>query len=200
MNFRLTYEGPLMGNGSADHKHQIRRVFHKQLKRLWEIYPPLAEWNRSDILQHPALKRRSDVLGDNYTRCGYRFVPIACDPNDPNRPYDPPPIVSLDVLFLRSGPPGGLLKGADIDNRLKTLFDALRMPASSQELGKYIAPEDGENPFYVLMDDDRLVGNVSVATDMLLEPTPGAVPHDKTDARLIVSVSIRSPHGVVPLP
>lgn len=200
MDFRLTYEGPLRGNGSADHKHEIRKVFHKQLKRLWEIYPSLVQWNDDTILQHPGLKRRSDVLGDSYARCGYRFVPLACDPQDQNRPHDLPPLVSLDVLFLRSGPPGGILKSADIDNRLKTLFDALRMPTHLQELGQYTTPAEGEDPFFVLMEDDRLVSNVSVVTDMLLEPTQGAELYDKNDARLIVAISVRSVHGVVPLP
>jgi hypothetical protein len=49
MEFRLTYEGPLLAtqrdpvtgqaDKRADHKHDIRRQFHVQLKRLWEITP-----------------------------------------------------------------------------------------------------------------------------------------------------------------
>jgi hypothetical protein len=45
MRFRLTYEGPLrptqgeprenQGNPLAEHKHEIRRYFHGQLKQLW---------------------------------------------------------------------------------------------------------------------------------------------------------------------
>ena len=46
MKFRLTYEGELRAtqrdptpdqtNPLARHKHMVRRVFHKQLKHLWE--------------------------------------------------------------------------------------------------------------------------------------------------------------------
>src|SRR6266849_6098917 len=38
---------------------------------------------------------------------------------------------SLDILFLRREEPGSLiLQGGDIDNRIKTLFDALKMPTA----------------------------------------------------------------------
>ena|ERR1700720_2532445 len=43
MEFRLTYEGLLLGasgnNKRAKHKHEIRKVFHKQLRRIFEIHP-----------------------------------------------------------------------------------------------------------------------------------------------------------------
>ena len=41
---------------------------------------------------------------------------------------------ALDILMLRKGPPGRVR--TDIDNRLKTLFDALRMARSPEELGE----------------------------------------------------------------
>lgn len=51
MQFRLTYEGlllatqrdPLTGQQDrrADHKHDIRKIFHQQMKLLWEITPLL---------------------------------------------------------------------------------------------------------------------------------------------------------------
>jgi hypothetical protein len=34
----------------------------------------------------------------------------------------------LNILFLRADIPGKVVQSGDIDNRLKTLFDALRMP------------------------------------------------------------------------
>jgi hypothetical protein len=40
MRFHLTYEGSLHGSSTksprARHKQEIRKVFHRQLKRLWE--------------------------------------------------------------------------------------------------------------------------------------------------------------------
>ena len=61
-------------------------------------------------------------------------------------------ICKLDILMLRKGPPGKTLY--DIDNRLKTIFDALRMAQNSQELGHSTSagkqePESEERPFYV---------------------------------------------------
>src|SRR3990170_447020 len=45
MEFRLTYEGQLLGasrsNTRAEHKHEIRKVFHRQLRQLWTISPHL---------------------------------------------------------------------------------------------------------------------------------------------------------------
>lgn len=48
LEFKLTYEGRLYGSNSkgdtrAAHKHEIRRVFHPQLKRLWKLTPQLSE-------------------------------------------------------------------------------------------------------------------------------------------------------------
>ena len=44
MKFRLTYEGRLESNGSAKHKHEIRKALHPQLKRLWDVEPNLLGW------------------------------------------------------------------------------------------------------------------------------------------------------------
>jgi hypothetical protein len=73
----------------------------------------------------------------------------------------------LDILFLRSDRAGSLIKSGDIDNRLKTLFDALRMPESKAELGGYEKPIDDEDPFFVLLQDDKLITHISVETDVL---------------------------------
>jgi hypothetical protein len=47
MEFRLTYAGPLLAASQHDprtnHKHEIRKRFHPQLKRLWEITPWLKQ-------------------------------------------------------------------------------------------------------------------------------------------------------------
>jgi hypothetical protein len=43
---------------------------------------------------------------------------------------------ALDILFLRRDNPGNLIaSGGDIDNRLKVLFDGLRMPEPMSDLG-----------------------------------------------------------------
>ncbi len=52
-----------------------------------------------------------------------------------------------------------------MDNRIKTLFDGLKMPREAQDLGPYLTPAVGEDPFYCLVEDDRLITSVSVETD-----------------------------------
>jgi hypothetical protein len=43
------------------------------------------------------------------------------------------------MLFLSPGPSGEVVQSGDIDNRIKTVFDA-RMPASEVELGEDTLP------------------------------------------------------------
>ena len=195
MKFRLTYEGELMARGGgASHKHEIRRVFHRQLKRWWDIHPYLSDWQKEGSQKHfanvhtndPAKQKLSHVehLANSYRRGEYRFVPLATEQWQL--------VVSLDILFLRSGRPGDAVRSADLDGRLKTLIDALRLPQQLGELGEYQTPQDGEDPFFCLLEDDKLVGNVSVTTDTLLEPTPRSHGyHDTHDARVIIEVTLK---------
>ena len=184
MEFRLTYDGDLRSGGDASHKHSIRKVFHKQLKQLWQVTPALVEWSNIDPCDG-INKHQSQLLANSYQRCGYRFVPLVIEEYGV--------LVSLDVLFLRPGEPGTIIQAGDIDNRLKVLFDALRMPNNKPELGGYESPDSDEDPFYCLLLDDKLVASVHVVTDTLLQPssTSGG-PHQQTfDCRLVVTVGIR---------
>jgi hypothetical protein len=55
---------------------------------------------------------------------------------------------SLSILFLRHEPQGGIIQSGDLDNRINTLFDALRIPDELQ-IPDDIALEDQPNPFFV---------------------------------------------------
>jgi hypothetical protein len=120
-------------------------------------------------------------LAERFSMNGYRFVPLVTQ--------DLALTCAVHILFLRPEPPGGIVRGGDIDNRIKTLFDGLKMPRLVQDLGDYAAPAANEVPFYCLVEDDALITSLSVETDALLEPvsdTPDAV-----DARLIITVRLR---------
>jgi hypothetical protein len=79
-------------------------------------------------------------------------------------------VAEVAVTMLRPEPPGRLItQGGDIDNRLKTLFDALRMPTISELPASFQAPAGGR-PFFCLLEDDNLITSVSVRTEQLLEP------------------------------
>jgi len=204
VKFRLTYEGPLMSSGNrkgtAAHKHEIRKKFHPQLKQLWQIEP-----NLINFYAHPHYyegDRRNgghrktpvwEAISHAYKRDDYRFVPFA-----PKMIGEFSLLIGVDILLLRQGIPGKILKQGDIDGRLKTLFDALRMPSNQAEFGGYIKPDDDEDPFFVLMEDDNLLNHVSVETDILLQPTPEAKnKFDPNDARVIITVTTR-PYWALP--
>ena len=100
------------------------------------------------------------MLANNFSRCGYNFVPLVTS--------DLALRCDIDILFLRPEGPGMLINSGDIDNRVKTLFDAFRMPNSYAEAGNVPPSGPEENPFYCLLEDDRLVSKVTITTDQLL--------------------------------
>lgn len=207
MRFRLVYQGPLQSkqrdavdgqrDPTAAHTHAIRRQFHAQMKRLWETNKFLSEYRvwRSDFVgPHPLhdgaarwggdpneQEPLADVVADLYRENGYRFLPLVRE--------DWRLLCDLHVLFLRHDIPGGVIHAGDIDNRIKTLLDALRKPDSAAELRGNETPQAGEDPFYVLLEDDKLVTALSVETDTLLTPSPSGQP-DARDVHLVITVSV----------
>jgi hypothetical protein len=186
MQFRLTYEGELLSNGHAQHKHEIRKAFHPQMRRLWDIVPGLKEMRNPvlDLVEvnRPPDRSRVEHLAEEFSRNNYRFVPLVT--RDLGISF-----CGIDILFLRPDSPGNVVKKSDIDNRLKTLFDALRMPEGKAELGGCDVPTSDEIPFFCLLEDDALITKVSVETDFLLQPI--GAEFKKNDARLIITVSLQ---------
>jgi len=184
MELRLTYAGELRSSRSefsnskrAHHVHKIRKCFHKQLKKLWSIHPGLVA----------AAPFAGPIMSEIFTCEGFKFRPMVTKRNGL--------ICKLDILMLRDGKPGQVL--SDIDNRLKTIFDALRMPDGPNELGSrteigQAMPENGEDPFYVLLQDDKLITHASVTTDTMLDPLDGVTPD--LAVRLVLNVTIRPYH------
>lgn len=201
MRFTLTYEGPLSaaGNGAPhkEEKHRIRKALHPQLGQVWRQRPslntyldcyrkrsPTDEWQTSERGRHPSL-----LPTDHYGSLAqgilipfpvqrFTFVPLATKKYD----FD----CDLDILFLRNQPRGMLLDNAgDLDNRLKTLFDALRIPTVSQ-LPNTIEPAEDEDPFFCLLEDDALISRVRVESERLLD-----VHRDANHVRLVIRVDLR---------
>lgn len=189
VEFRLTYEGLLFGPTQKDkraaHKHEVRRVFHRQLKRLWQVNPFLrADWTMlptQDYRRLPAAKPLVEYVAQNNERFGYRFVPLVR--------RDLSLLCSIHILFLRPDQPGDVLKSGDIDNRLKSISDALCMPRHAEQLGPFKTPEADENPFFCLLEDDSVITHLSIETDMLFQPT--GEQFDVNDARLVLTVRIK---------
>jgi hypothetical protein len=196
MQFRLTAEQQIFasqpgqvakrnGDKRADHKHELRQKFHFQLKRLWEITPFLNTGKSSGpalegyaATDLPSLVDR-DRLAAMHSHFGFRFVPLATK--------ELCLLCGLDFLLLRPDPVGEVRSG-DIDNRVKTIIDALCIPDANQRYHQRV--QDAEiNPMYCLLENDRLITKLSVETDHLLERI--SPQWDMSDARAIITVHLR---------
>jgi hypothetical protein len=157
LEFTLYYRGALKSNRGASDKHALRRHFHPQLAALFQ-QPPLASI-RGTILDHEQPDQSANIvqrIGD------FRFAPLICNKLSL--------VAELSITLLRPEPPGALVQSGDIDNRLKTLLDGLKMPRPASSLPADAKPELGEDPFFCLLEDDSLITSLAVSTDRLLEP------------------------------
>ena len=166
MEFRLVYDGrlPSASNSSrVKEKHDIRKSIHQQLVQLTEI--------------RKSVEGRHLITSKRFNLSGFGFVPLVTKAHAV--------FCHLDILFLRSGPPGSHIIGGDLDNRLKTLFDALRVPRNANEVPSGAEPEESEVPFRCLLEDDSLITDHTVTTDRLLLPSA-----NDSHVRLILRVHI----------
>lgn len=174
VKFSLTYDGELL-SGSDKHnrlpnKNRIRFSLCDQLA------PVLMEGDFSrfgfDATTIPDAGRKLVGIG---------FVPILTRTMNAS--------CGLAIKFMRSEQTGHIVHGGDMDNRLKTLFDALRMPENESEVLKELAPErylqkDGLL-CACLLEDDALITDLSVSTARLMTPLP------RGHVRLVIDVEFR---------
>jgi hypothetical protein len=178
LNFILTYDGALPSSGGPNEKQMIRRAFHPQLKVWWE-HGPLAETFKQldktiwQILQFEPLALDS----------GFAFLPVVTKHLEC--------VCELDILLLKPEAPGNFIKNdGDIDNRLKILFDAFRIPRNIKEIPAGDTPQPSETPhFYCLLEDDNLITKTTIAADRLLLPLASS-----HHIRLVINVAIRATH------
>ena len=132
------------------------------------------------VMGETPLARDVTSVSERHSLYGWNFVPLVTQ--------ELSLLCGLDILFLRPDRPGVVLRSGDIDNRLKTLFDALRIPEANES---YHARDRGpdEQPFFCLLEDDKLITKVSVETDQLLQfVTPR---RDMNEVRLVITVTLR---------
>jgi hypothetical protein len=149
-------------------KSRIRAAVHPQIRDFW--------------LSHPSSSFPSSPVTAKFTEKGlpfweyysdqhkvvsaskhiHRFAPLITE-----RVYNG---CSVSVLFLRRDTPNTpLIHQGDLDNRMKVLFDALRMPQKPLEIEDSLQPTD-QNPCFCLVEDDKYIDHVSITTDRLLVP------------------------------
>lgn len=130
MQFTLIYQGDLPPNGSARDKWRIRRHLEPQMRRLWGV-PPF-----DTIAQYkdPACQGTDMYVGKRVD--GVEYIPLISASIFL--------MAELRIRIFSSSMPGGLLHCGDIDNRLKTLLDALSIPNQQQSIPNLTAESDNK--------------------------------------------------------
>src|ERR1019366_5518318 len=159
-------------------KWEIRKQISPQLKQLWESHPALiramaarvmskssaymsADQHHSNpvVYTEPVLRSDQIDLCASITKSGVSFRPLVRDSFALT--------CSLHIIFLRREPVGSVYtvrrSGAgDLDNRIKTVLDALCVPHNDQVMDTSIPH------MYCLLEDDKLVTGLNVETRRLL--------------------------------
>jgi hypothetical protein len=194
VDFDLTYSGRLSGSSNSKpqnkFKNELRNHFHQQLCALSGrpgMYENIcwmteARVKGNVLVEIPSAQKRrrySYMEGHHYvTFHGSRYVPLITRSRGL--------VCHLAITLHRREKPGGIILGADIDNRLKTIFDALRIPHSADEAG---SDTNRPDPFFCVLEDDSLITNLSVNTRELLRP---ATEHENADyAELTIHVAVK---------
>ena len=181
VDFTLKYRGddllPSANKKRRVHEqHKVRLYFHEQLKRIWQtdnrlgfstqlLTQPIKKDGVFDLPRPLANHPQALVpfMFKHQVR-GLWFIPLITAPMEAH--------CHLSIRIGRPMKPGKIIfAGGDLDNRLKVLFDALRMPAKDDEL-----PEDagGEEETFCLLADDDLITKLSIEPHELLTSHPNS--------------------------
>lgn len=198
MEFQLLFMGEIGSDSRASIKQSIRCSLHPQLRRLWHVDRKLrgyaahygrifharkqaeAKVTRTDLSENDAIEFAFKNWGDNWTHGPFRFVPLVSK--------ERALICNLEILLLRPDDDTYVMEHGDIDGHVKTLFDGLRMPTKQDETG-HSSPTADQDPFFCLLEDDRLVSELRVKADkLLLLPDKATV--GKHDAFALIRIII----------
>jgi hypothetical protein len=106
----------------------------------------------------------------------------------------------LDIVLNRRSEPGEIFvsgdDGGDLDNRLKVLLDALRMPLSDKECpGNQCGPGERDGQWVeliALLEDDSLISKVTIEARRLNTTPKADQGHDW--AEILVLARLKSLH------
>jgi len=179
MKFTLVFQGRLPASGNKSKTKdvaEIRAKLSPQMETLWNTHKALEEMRGAAHVRDPAdplnfipLFGALQVGESTYTPLVRSSLHLACD---------------LNILFLRQEDPGSLIsQGGDIDGRIKTLLDALRMPSADEDRAAGVV---GMNQ-HVVMENDALVTSLKVDTERLLFPQTT----HQHEVHLVIEVGIR---------
>jgi hypothetical protein len=179
MKLTLTFDGdiPSVGNakslpspGKLAAIWAMRDAFHAQLEHLWETHH-LLQGRGSPQARAAATRLNTPILlhGRQFVALVRNDMPLKCE---------------LEVRMLVNHSPGSLItKAGDLDNRIKGVIDALRMPGSPDELRKR---NSQPNIYACLMQDDAVITGLKVSVERYL----GCPSQSAQWARLTIAVTI----------
>ena len=173
MKFKLVYVGEVKINPKkrSQHLQEIRDVLSPQLKRLTQISP------------YNVIKDKLEKRGKAIRKVGdAKFCPLITPDLDL--------LAELDIQILHPE----LLETprADIDNRMKTLLDALKRPQSVHELSDNMNKKE---VCYTLLDDDHLVTKMTINTSHLLYKEETINKNHDYELLIIITVNIKASKG-----
>jgi hypothetical protein len=212
MKFALVYSGPLSSNANPAKKWDIRNRIAPQMQRLWEISPTLQIVKRQSIIPDgqgymqtewhhtqdphglkqevwragsPAMAPEGKIVfGEKPEKSinlcqpievgGRSFIPLVRDSLALK--------CSLKIAYFKRDEPGKIIQSGDLDNRLKTLFDALSVPDDQQ-----IINDGSSDPIFCLMENDRQITGVTIESHQLLAP----MSNDDKDVHMTIEVDVR---------
>jgi hypothetical protein len=89
------------------------------------------------------------------------------------------------IVLLHEEPFNLLRSGGDLDGRIKTLFDSLKMPDAKDP--NYAGDKPTADPLYVVLEDDALISDISIKSGRLL----GNRTKDRHAVRLTIDITIK---------
>lgn len=149
MEFCLYYQGKLKSRDGAAGKHAIRQSLHSQLKSLSQsdtfrlVFEP--DWDGKRAAKEPPMfverggKRYWFFVSEHLATYANLSLTLLV-------PHETTRIIH---------------NGGDLDNRVKTLFDALRVPAADSEIPASDT-FDYRDGMYCLLQDDKLINRVTL--------------------------------------
>jgi hypothetical protein len=179
MKFTLTYTGelPSLGNPRGPHKSApklpvvwaIRNEFAKQLEYVLNNHPARTSSNSTSSRAAYNILRSPIKVGE------FNFLPLV-------RP-EFETVCGLKIKMMVNHEVGSLVTQAgDLDNRIKTLLDALRLPKGNEFNGN--GPAEDNCP--CLLHDDALVVSLKIEVQRWFS----GVPKTEKDVYLDIEVAI----------
>ena len=166
MEFTLYIHGQINSKDNPSAIHKIRRELHYQLNQLWKLDPwkkngkNLWQKNPWEDIELDKWKIKNELF---QKRHGKNFICLATSNLD----------MYVELSFNFFVPKNTSFR--DIDNKLKTLCDALKLPDKrkrKKDSPKYIkswVQNKKENPLVCLLEDDDLIYKLSAETDFFLD-------------------------------